>query len=173
MTLQEFFDYLSTTPELTLTFLLCVPLSAILANYLSGLSAAQSPWKYLYSALIYLACIPGVFVLTLILYLFLFENTSILDLDIIVHILPVFTMTATILIIRRKINLDLVPGFDKITGLLAIILVVLIILWVLDRTRLWVVTFLPLPVALLILGVLIVALLWGWRKLSSSSGKRN
>nr|MBS0037216.1 hypothetical protein [Saprospiraceae bacterium] len=166
MTLQDFFDVLAGNATAVFTFLISVPFSALLANYLSGPSAAGTPWKYLYSGLIYLACIPGIFVFTLVLYLFLFEKVSILDLDIIHHLLPMITMAATILIIKKKVNLDLIPGFGKITALLVMIMVVLIILWVLDRTRIWVITFLPLPFALLIFVVLLLFLLWGWRRFS-------
>ena len=165
MTVQDFFDLLSSSPAVVLSFLLSVPLCSLLANYLSGPLGGNAPWKYLYSLFVYLTCIPGIFALTLLLYLFLFENVSILELDIILHILPPVTMLVTLLIIRKNVSLDLIPGFDKITAFLTIILVVFILLWVLDRTRLWVVTFLPLPVAILLFFLLLGAFLWGWRRL--------
>lgn len=167
MTVQDFFDHLSGQPLAVFTFLLMVPISSLLTNFLSGSSGGRSPWKYLYSLLIYLACIPGIFALTLLFYLFLFENINILELDIILNILPPVSMIATILIIRKNVNLDLIPGFDKITAFLTIILVVFIFLWILDRTRLWVVTFLPLSAALLIFFLLLAALLWGWHRIKS------
>lgn len=164
MTLQEFFDFLANNTLAVFTFIICVPLTSLLANYLSGKSAASSPWKYLYSGLIYLAVIPGMFVLTLLLYLFLFEKINILELDIILHILPIFTMIITLITIRKKVNLDLIPGFGKLSGLLSMILVVMLLLWILDRTRLWVVTFLPFQIAILIFAVLLLIFLWGWRR---------
>lgn len=166
MTLQEFFDLLANNTLPVFTFIICVPLTALFANYLSGKSAASTPWKYLYSGLIYLAAIPGIFVLTLLFYLFLFEKVKVLELDVVLHILPIITMIATLIIIRKKVNLDLIPGFDKLSGLLSMILVVLMLLWVLDRTRLWVVTLLPLSAAAFIFAVLLVIFLWGWKRLS-------
>jgi len=169
MTVQDFFDLLASYPAAILAFLFCVPASALLANYLSGSQPGRSPWKYLYSLLIYLACIPGIFGLTLLAYRFLFDRIDVMQLDILLHILPVVTMLATILIIRKKVNLDLIPGFDKITAFLTIILIIFILLWVLDRTRLWVITFLPLPIALLMFFAMLVALLWAWRKMGGKS----
>jgi hypothetical protein len=169
MTVQEFFDLLAANSVAVLTFFFCLPFSALLSNYLSGASAASAPWKYLYSGLIYLVSIPGLFALTLLFYLFLFERVNVMELDIVLHILPIVSMIATILIIQKKVSLDLIPGFDKITGFLTVITVVLIVLWVLDRTRLWVVTFLPLPFALLIFAVLLVLFLWGWRRISGGN----
>jgi len=169
MTLQDLFDLLSENTIVVFTFIICVPLTALLANYLSGKSAASAPWNYLYSGLIYLAAIPGIFVLTLLAYLFLFERINVLELDIFLHILPIFSMIATLMIIRKKVNLDLIPGFGKLSALLSMILVVLIILWVLDRTRLWVVTFLPFQFALLIFAVLLIVFLWGWRRVSGEN----
>ncbi len=166
MTLQEFFDLLNNNTLVVFTFIICVPLTALLANYLSGKSAASAPWKYLYSGLIYLAAIPGIFVVTLLAYLFLFERVNVMELDIFIHILPIFTMIATLMIIRKKVNLDLIPGFGKLSGLLSMILVVLLILWILDRTRLWVVTFLPFQFALVIFAVLLIVFMWGWRRVS-------
>lgn len=115
MTLQEFFDLLNNNTLVVFTFIICVPLTALLANYLSGKSAASAPWKYLYSGLIYLAAIPGIFVVTLLAYLFLFERVNVMELDIFIHILPIFTMIATLMIIRKKVNLDLIPGFGKLS----------------------------------------------------------
>ncbi|TVR87257.1 MAG: hypothetical protein EA411_08605 [Saprospirales bacterium] len=173
MTVQEFFELLSHYPAAVLAFFLCIPASTLLANYLSGTRAADSPWKYLYSVLIYLACVPGIFSMTLMAYQFLFETLGVMQLDIILHILPLVSMILTILIIRKKVNLDLIPGFDKITAFLTVIFVVFVLLWVLDRTRLWVITFLPLPVALLIFFAMLVALIWAWRKLGGKGAGRS
>ena len=118
----------------------------------------MAPWKYLYTALIYLACVPGIFALTLSAYLFLFEHRSIMQTNIYTQILPLVSMVVTIWLVRKNVDLDLVPGFGKLSGLLLLIAVVLVLMWILDRTRIFALTYIPLPLAILILvGLFVVA----------------
>jgi len=68
----------------------------------------------------------------------------------------------TFWIIKRFVSLDAIPGFDRLGGLILMILVVLILLWIVDRTRIWVVSYLPFTGFLILLIVLLIAgrLLW-------------
>ena len=102
------------------------------------------PWKYLYSSLIYLVCVPGIFALFLSIYVFIFERRSIFQTDIYTQVLPIVSMFATLLLIRRNVSLDLVPGFGKITGLFMMIAAAFAFFWVLDKTHIIVISFLPL-----------------------------
>ncbi len=174
MTLQEFFKLLAQHPVWIVAFFLLLPIAAWLTGRFAEGEGHLSPWKYVYSALIYLSCVPGVFALFLSAWLFLFERRSILDTDLYTQVLPLFSMVATLLIIRRHVDLDLVPGFDKISGLFVMIGAVLALLWVIDRTRIWVVSFLPFWQALLMLIALLLLARWGWKRmLSSQSGQEN
>ena len=164
MTLQEFFQLLSENPVWILAYFLLLPIAAWLTGRFAEGEGHESPWKYVYSTLIYLSCVPGMFAVFLSAYLFLFERRSILETDIYTQVLPILSMVATLLVIRRNVNLDAIPGFEKITGLLTMIGAVLALLWVIDRTRIWVVSFLPFWQALLILAGLLLATRWGWRK---------
>ena len=76
MTLGEFFEMCGENPTLLLGFFMLVPFVALLALFFSGGQGHLSPWKYLYSVLIYLVAIPGIFAVTLSVYLFLFERRS-------------------------------------------------------------------------------------------------
>jgi amino acid transporter len=67
------------------------------------------------------------------------------------QVLPVLAMIATILIIRRNVDLDLVPGFDKISGLILIIATLMCLMWIIDKTRIYSITFMPFYVVILIL----------------------
>lgn len=153
-----------------LAWFLFVPLAAWITGRFAQGEGHLSPWKYVYSTLIYLSCVPGVFALFLSAWIFLFERRSILDTDVFTQVLPLFSMIATLLIIRRNVDLDLVPGFDKVSGLFVMIAAVLALLWVIDRTRIWVVTFLPFWQALLILIALLLLARWGWKRMLSNSG---
>lgn len=171
MTLQEFFDLFSASPSLVLYFVLTPPAIVLLMGTMPEHKRPLPPVNYLYSFLLYATTIPGVFVLTLNIYLFLFERQSILDMNLLTHVLPVFTMILTILMVRRQINLDLVPGFDRLSGLITMLTVLMVILWVVDRTSFRVFSFLPFSLAILLFVGLIFLWRMGWSRFSSGERK--
>lgn len=168
MTLQAFFDLLVANPVWILAYFLLIPFTALLAGIFGKGEGDIDPWKYLYSALIYMVCVPGIFAVTLSVYVFVFERRSIFQTDVFTQILPVLSMIATLLLIRRNVDLDKVPGFDKITGLLMMITAAFAFFWVLDKTHIWVVSYLPFWQGILIFIALLLVIRWGWGKL----GKR-
>lgn len=151
MTLGEFFELFEQNPTLLLGFFILVPLIALLSLLFSKGQGHLSPWKYLFMVLIYLVAIPGIFAITLSVYFFLFERRPIMDTNIYTQVLPVVSMLLTFLLIRKQVNLDLVPGFGKLSGLITIIAVLMVILWIIDKTRIYSITFMPFYVVVLIL----------------------
>ncbi|MCB0518754.1 MAG: hypothetical protein H6577_03870 [Lewinellaceae bacterium] len=165
MTLQAFFDLLSAHPAWILAFFILLPMTALLLGWIAKGAEYESPWSYAYSTLIYLACVPGIFAVTLSVYVFVFERRSIFQTDIYTQVLPIVSMIATLLIIRRTVDLDSIPGFDKITGLIVVIFAVFSIFWVLDKTHIWVVSYLPFWQGVLIFIGLLIAIRYGWTKM--------
>ncbi len=170
MTLREFFQLLADNHLYVLFFFLIIPFAAWLAGVLSKNEGHLSPWKYLYSGLIYLVCVPGIFAVTLDVYLFLFEKQSIFDTDIYTQILPVASMVATLLIIRRNVDFDYIPGFDKLSGLITMISATLAIMWFIDRTHIVVFSYLRFEVVILIFIALLVVIRYGWSKVLAQGG---
>lgn len=168
MTLKEFFDLLATNPEILIFFFIACPLTALLAWLLGKGEGHISPWKYLYTYLIYVVCIPGIFAVTLNIYLFLFERQSVFDADIWTQILPIFSMIATLLLIRKNVSFDQIPGFGKLSGLLLIIAAILVIMWFVDRTHIIAITFVPFYQAVLGFLIMLAIALFGWKKLTSA-----
>lgn len=166
MTLQQFFDQVGTRPDWVLFYMGVVPLMAFLAGVLGKNEGHLPPWNYFYSFLVYLACVPGVFCMALNIYLFLFERRSIFDFNIYTQILPFFSMMLTLWLIRRNItSFDYIPGFNKLSGLVLMIFATLSIMWIVDRTRIMVFSYLRFEYVLLIFAGLLLLMLWGWRKL--------
>ncbi len=151
MTLGEFFKMCGENPTLLLGFFILVPFIALLALFFSGGQGHLSPWKYLYAVLIYLVAIPGIFAVTLSVYLFLFERRSIMDTNIFTQILPIVSMLTTFILIRKQVDLDLVPGFGKLSGLVTILFILIVIMWIVDKTHIYSITFMPFYVVILIL----------------------
>jgi hypothetical protein len=99
--------------------------------------------------------------------MFLFERRSIMDTNMYTQVLPIFSMIITILIIRKQVSLDLVPGFDKISGLIMIIAALICLMWIIDKTHIYSITFMPFYVVILILlaGFFVIRL--GLRRLAN------
>ena len=166
MTLGEFFEWTGDHPSFLLVFFIAVPLMALLAGMFSKGEGHLAPWKYLYSTLIYLVSIPGIFAVTLSVYLFLFERRSIMDTNLYTQVLPILSMAVTILIIKRQVNLEAVPGFDKLSGLILILGSLMCLMWIIDKTHIYAITFIPFYVVILILVVGFFVIRLGLRRLA-------
>lgn len=164
MTLKEFFQLLAGNPEILIFFFIACPLTALLASWLGRGEGHISPWKYMYSALVYIICIPGIFAVTLNIYLFLFERQSVFDMDLWTQVLPVVSMILTLLLIRKNVSFDQIPGFGKIHGLMLMIGAILIIMWLIDRTHIIAITFIPFYQVILAFLILLAIVMFGWRR---------
>ena len=167
MTLGEFFEWSGNNPALLLGFFFLVPFLALLALFFSKGEGHLSPWKYLYSVLIYLVAIPGIFAVTLSIYLFLFERRSIMDTNLFTQVLPIVSMLATFILIRKQVDLDLVPGFGKLSGLITIIAVLMVLMWIIDKTHIYSITFMPFYAVILILVVGFLLIWSGLKRLTN------
>ena len=117
MTLGQFFDAVSQQPYIVLFYFFALPFTAFLAIVFGSGEGHVSPWKYLYTVLVYFACIPGIFALTLNAYMFLFERQPVLETNLYTQILPILCMLVTLWLIKKNVSLNDVPGFDKIGSL--------------------------------------------------------
>jgi hypothetical protein len=160
MTLNEFFVYLNSHPGLVLFYFLAVPSVALLLGWITEGEGHVSPWSYLYSGLVYAICIPGIFAVALGIYLFLFERggNSIFSLNLLTQALPVVSMLATLGIIRRNTPFEYIPGFGKLSSLMTVIVGVFVLMYILERTRLFVWINMPVHIFLLTIVGLVVGL---------------
>jgi len=169
MTLQDLFDYLAENPLYILFYFTIVPLIALIAGWFDQDRGHHMPWNYTYAFLIYAVSVPGIFALSFDVYMFLFERRSIMQTDVLLQILPVASMIFTLLIISRNVDLDYVPGFDRLSGLLFIIGAVIALMWIIDRTRIIVFSYLRFEYVLLIFVGLLLLVRFGWSRMFSSS----
>lgn len=167
MTLGQFFDLLSQNPSILIFYFVSAPLTALLSLIFGKGEGNRSPWKYLYSFLIYFVSIPGIFAITLNAYLFLFERQSIFNANIYTQILPIICMIITLWLINRNADFNRIPGFDRIGGLMFIITCLLIIMWILEKTHIFAITFIPFHYFILLLFALLILLRIGWSKMFS------
>ncbi len=165
MTLRDLLEIASNNPAGPLAWFTLPPLTAALALVMGRGEGSQSPWKWLYSALVYMACVPGVFSVALSIYHFLFEKMSIYQADVFVQILPVVSMVLTLWLIKKNVPFAQIPGFDKISTLITTIMLVIVIMFVVDRTRIIAFTYVPIQALLLIFFALILGIRFGVKRL--------
>ncbi|MBC7885703.1 MAG: hypothetical protein H7X99_09525 [Saprospiraceae bacterium] len=167
MTLGQFFEVVSHRPSIAFFYFFALPFTALLAMIFGKAQGHLSPWKYLYSMLVYFACIPGIFALTLNAYMFLFERQKILDTNLITQILPIICMLVTLWLISKNINLNDVPGFDKIGSLFLIITTIISMMWILEKTHIFVFTYMPFYQFVLFFIGFLVLIRFSWKQMTS------
>jgi len=161
MTLGECFESLSANPSLIALYFILMPIAAFLGLIFGKNEGHESPWKYFYSALVYLICIPGIFAITLNIYLFLFERISIFDANVYTQIFPIFSMMITLWLIKKNVDFDEIPGFNRLSALFTIIFVLLALMWFLEKTRIFAFTFIPFHYVIILFIVFFVIIRFG------------
>lgn len=137
MTLQQLFDSIGNNPQLILMYFIGIPIIAFAMTWITGADSYKSPWNFIYSGLVYAVCIPGIFATMLVAYTMFFENKSLLQVNWVVYFLPIISMFLTLLILSRKLHLEQIPGFDKISGLIFMIVAASMVIFLLSRMRIW------------------------------------
>lgn len=165
MTLGQFLNMLSENPSIPIFFFIALPLTAFLASIFGKDEGHISPWKYMYTTLVYLACIPGIFAVTLCVYMFLFERQSVLDINIYTQILPIICMGVTLWLIKKNVEFDEIPGFGKIPGLIMIITALITLMWISEKMHIIAITIIPFHYFALIFLVILFGVRYGWQKM--------
>jgi hypothetical protein len=165
MTLQDLYHQFGNYSLYLAGYFAAVPLIAWMLGYLAYGSQRVTTWAWVFAVLVYLTCVPGVFAITLNVYLFLFERQSIWQVNLVMQFLPILSMVLTLVLIKKKIPFERIPGFDQIAGFLILITCLMGIMWVLDRLRL--IAFTYIPFSYLVLGFIALLLLirYAWSKL--------
>jgi len=168
MTLREFFDYMSANPNIVVAYFLIIPLVALLAGWIAKGEGHLSPWKYLYSALVFMICIPGIFAAALGVYLFLFEQGgSVYNINLLTQVLPVISMVTTLGIVKRNVPFEYIPGFGKLSDLIIMIASVFLLMYVIDRLHLVALVYLPVQWLLIIVVGLLILFRFGIKRMLS------
>lgn len=171
MTLGEFFVNVSEQPAILLFYFFSIPLVAVL-GYLWGRDKGfESPLCWIYTALIYAVCIPGIFAITLNIYLFLFERRSVMDSNIYFQILPILSMIITLYIIKLNVDFKHIPGFGKMSTLMIIIFAIFSILWILEKTHIFVISFMPFQYFIFFILAMFLLIFFGSKKFFSRPGE--
>jgi len=139
MTTREFIQAVDGHPVILVTAFVLPPLLAWACGWLHGKDrGGVSPWKYVYSVLVYAVCIPGLFAAILTAYALFFTKENLLDASLLVYFLPIASMVVTLVRIRKSVSFDEVPGFDRLSGLMVMIGLSFAMALAIDKTRIWI-----------------------------------
>lgn len=143
-------------------YLLVLPLLSFVYHYVYTLGRGElSPHKYVYATLIYLTSIPGIFGTILTGYTLFILRGNLLNVNLVVYFLPIISMITTIIFIRREVNLDNIPGFEKLSGLFTTLGVTFILTLILLKTRIFLFFGGSIGTFFLLLIFLFALLKWG------------
>ncbi len=122
MTTRELIQWAGQHSVALLLAFIAPPVLAWLAGQTHGKEQGKlAPWKYLYSVLVYLVCVPGMFAGVITAYTLFFSGENLLDANLLVYFLPIVSMVATLVLIRKNVSFDDVPGFDRLSGLMVMV----------------------------------------------------
>lgn len=163
MTIDTFIRTLSTVNPWMLLAILAAP-----PAFAWGFSKTHEPGEaevpprnYVYSVLVYLVCVPGIFGATLTAYTLFFIRQNLLKVNLFVYFLPVVSMIFTLVIVGRQADWDSLPGVDRLYGLVLVLVISFGAALAIQKTRIWI-FFGGSIGSLLIIALICFALLkWG------------
>ena len=162
VTARDLIELVGRHPVILSGLFVVLPVAVVLLGALHGPGGGgRAPWRHVYAVIVYLACVPGVGAAVLTAYTLFFTRENLLDKNLLVYVVPIASMALTLLLIRKRVPFDLIPGFHRIWGLMTLIAVTFVILLVIHKTFIGIFFAAPLA-ALVALGAFLFALLkWG------------
>src|SRR5207247_7604242 len=71
-------------------------------------------------------------------YTLFFSWEKLLDANLLVYLLPIASMVATLVLIRKHVAFDDGPGFDRLSGLMVMVGCSFVIALVIQKTKIWI-----------------------------------
>lgn len=161
MTLLELFDLIDRHPLPVLAYFAGLPLMAwAFSHYRSAVPLRESPLRWLYSAILYGVCMPGI-----IAAVALADNLAhggVMQVGLYTQLLPLLSMLAVFALFRQLPGLEAIPGFRRLTGFIWLLILTAIALWLLMRTRIWIIFGGGIGTLLILMALLFLALKWAF-----------
>ena len=153
-------------PAILLACFVSLPVMAFFTGLLYQKSKGErAKLCYVYSALIYLTTIPGTFSISLIGYSLFFIRSNLLDVNFLVYFLPVISMFITLIIIGKQVEFSELPGFNRLSGLITLLLLTYGIILLIFKTRIFIGVFASMK-HIIIFAVLVYFILkWSLKRL--------
>jgi hypothetical protein len=162
MTIRELTQLAGKQSWVLIAIFVALPLAAWLLGRVHGPgNGGVAPWKYFYSVLVYAVCVPGMFAAILTAYALFFTRENLMDVNLLVYILPLVSMIVTLVLIRKTVSFELVPGFDRLSGLMAMIGCSFAVALAILKTNIWIFFGGSLEKLFLLAAAVFALLKWG------------
>lgn len=158
-TTRELLTAASQSPWLV-PYLAGVPVLAGAIGLVDGKGTSR-PWPHIYAALVYAACVPGIFAAVLIAYMTGVARENLLDAPFITTFGPLLSMAVTLGLVSRQVSFRGLPGVDRLWGLMLTLAMTFAFGFLLSRTRFMVMFHGSFWQLLALLAVIFLALQYG------------
>lgn len=165
MTIQDIINSLSYSPLPIFIYYGVIALTTVALLNLIKESNVNN-LKYVASAIVYGVCVPGIFSVLLIFYTLFLLNTSLLEVSMTIYFLPIVMMAFVLYGLNKKLKMRLIPGFDRLSGLMILIAITMLIIFVLQRTYFGVLFIGGFFQILVVFIILFLLLKMAWTKLT-------
>lgn len=153
MSVQAFYNFLSEhSLWVVIYFVAIFGLSILISQRQKKMPSSLN--AKLLSLFIFMVSIPGILAAIVVFYSLFFVRVNLLDVDIVVYFLPIVMMVLTLFFIAKKVNLNELPGFNRLSGLMTLLTLIGFILLLLYKLR-FIVGFFASIQSLLIFGVIL------------------
>lgn len=153
MSVQQFINFLSQHSLYIIIYFVAV---FILAFGLS-IHHKKSPTKLksqLLSTLVFLVSIPGIMATIIIFYSLFFIRQNLLEVNMVLYFLPIIAMILTLFVIAKYTSLNSLPGFNRLSGLITLLILIGIVILLLYKLRFFIGFFGSMQ-SLFIIGVIL------------------
>ena len=97
---------------------------------------AYSPRRYLFTIIIYWVSLPGILAGLLTGYTLFFLRQNLLQVNVVLYFLPLVSMIVTLVLIRRQVEWDDVPGVERLFAFITLIALTFFIMLAILKMRL-------------------------------------
>ena len=164
MTARDLIDLVGRHPLALAGLFVVLPAAVLVMGALHGPGGGgRAPWRFVYAVVVYLACVPGIGAAVVTAYTLFFTRENLLDKNLLVYVVPIASMALTLLLIRRRVSFDEIPGFHRIWGLMTLIAITFTLLLVIHKAFIGIFFGAPLAALVAIFAFLFALLKWGAR----------
>ena len=138
MTVVDLIQQLTHFNTALLIFLVALPIGVFIYwKSIGPYAGNDEPHQYVFATAVFLACIPGIFASVLTGYTLFFIHGNLLEVNLVIYLLPILSMIATLMITSRATNIERLPGFYRLRGLMSLLALTFILALLLIRFRVW------------------------------------
>ncbi len=132
MTLQDLLNWFGQHQYWVLGYFVTLLVLTIITTLLVNKNTIGG-LKYFMSLLVYGVAVPGILALILVLYSLFILRASLLQVSVVAYFVPILAAVLTLFIMNKKVKMNQIPGFRRLSSLVMLIVISFIIVFVLQK----------------------------------------